>query len=76
MPFTSRRANLVLSDEVRATLERMARSRLESAQRVERARILLGYAGGKSVSAMARELGTNRPKVERCIDKGISKGRC
>jgi transposase len=52
----------------------MARSRSESAQRVERARILLGYAGGKTVSAMARELGTNRPKVERCVDKGLQLG--
>ena len=74
MPFTSRRASLVLSDEVRATLEGIARSRSESAQRVERARVLLGYAGGKTVSALARELGTNRPKVERCVDKGLQLG--
>ena len=74
MPFTSRRARLILSEEVRARLEGIRRSRSESAQHVERARILLGYAGGMTVSAIARSLGTNRPKVERCIDKGLQLG--
>ena len=74
MPFTSRRASLVLSDEVRARLEGISRSRSESAQHVERARILLSYAGGQTVSAIARALGTNRPKVERCVDKGLQLG--
>ncbi len=74
MPFTSRRASLVLSDDVRARLEGISRSRSESAQHVERARILLGYAGGQTVSAIARALGTNRPKVERCVDKGLQLG--
>ena len=74
MPFTSRRARLVLSDDVRATLESITRSRSESAQRVERARILIDYAEGKTVSAIAREMSTNRPKVERCIDKGLQLG--
>ena len=74
MPFASRRASLVLSDEMRATLKSIARSRSESAQRVERARILLDYAAGKTVSEMARAIGTNRPKVERCIDKGLQLG--
>ena len=40
----------------------------------KRARILLNYAAGKSVSAIARELRTNRPKVERCVDKGLQLG--
>ena len=74
MPFRSRRARLVIEDDLRGTLERIARSRSESAQRVERARILLAYAGGQTVSAIARELGTNRPKVERCVDKGLQLG--
>jgi hypothetical protein len=32
---------------------------------------LLGYEAGKNVSALARELGTNRSKAERCADKGL-----
>ena len=74
MPFQSRRARLVIEDDLRGILDRIARSRSESAQRVERARILLAYAGGQTVSAIARELGTNRPKVERCVDKGLQLG--
>ena len=74
MPFPSRRARLVIEDDLRRILDRIARSRSESAQRVERARILLAYAGGQSVSAIARDLGTNRPKVERCVDKGLQLG--
>jgi transposase len=35
---------------------------------------MLAYADGKSVSAIARELGTNRPKVERCLDKALQLG--
>ena len=74
VPFASRRASLDLSDEMRSILEAVVRSRSESVQRVVRARILLAYADGRSVSAIARELQTNRPKVERCIDKGLQLG--
>ena len=54
--FTSRRAGLAFGDDVQARLERIVRSPSESARHVERARILLNYAAGKSVSAIAREL--------------------
>ena len=36
--------------------------------------MLLDYAAGQSVSAIARALGTNRPKVERCLDKALQLG--
>lgn len=71
VPFESRRASLLLGDKTRARLESVVRSHLESVQRFERVRILLAYADGSSVSAIARKLGTNRPEVERCIDKGL-----
>ncbi|MCY4594913.1 MAG: hypothetical protein OXC19_08960, partial [Bryobacterales bacterium] len=59
VPFASRRASLDLRDEMRSILEAVVRSRSESVQRVVRARILLAYADGRSVSAIARELQTN-----------------
>lgn len=40
----------------------------------ERAKILLGFHEGTSISKIARELGTNRPKVERTIDKAFAFG--
>lgn len=74
VPFASRRDSLVLSDDLRARLESVSRSRSESAQRVERARILLAYADGSGASAIASEQDMNRPKVDRCIDKGLQIG--
>src|SRR6266852_2197532 len=74
MPFISRRARLHLSDEDSRYLERLAQSRTESAARVQRAQILLRYAEGQTVSAIAAGLHTNRPKVERCISKSLELG--
>jgi transposase len=74
MPFQRTRARLVLTAEVESRLTTLAHSRTESAQRVERAQILLAYAAGESISAIARRLGTNRPKIERCVDKALQIG--
>ncbi len=74
MPFISRRARLHLSDEDSSYLERLAQSRTEPAARVQRAQILLLYADGRTVSAIAAGLHTNRPKVERCISKSLELG--
>jgi transposase len=74
MPFRSTRAKLVLSTEVESRLKTLAHSRTEPAQRVERAQILLAYTAGESINAMAHRLGTNRPKIERCVDKALQIG--
>lgn len=74
MPFQSRRARLVLAAEVQSRLSTLAHSRTEPSQRVERAQILLAYAAGESISAIARRLGTNRPKIERCVNKALQLG--
>lgn len=74
MPFERKRATLLLDAGVRDKLQKISNSRTESAAHIERAQILLGYAGGESVSSIARRLRTNRPKVERCIDKALQFG--
>lgn len=74
MPFQSQRARLVLSEELHQKLSTLASSRSEPVQRVERARILLAYAAGETISAIARRLGTHRPKIERCVDKALQVG--
>ena len=74
MPFERRRPQLVLAPQVREELTMVSRARTEPAYRVERARILLAYADGESVSAIARLMRTNRPHVERCIDKALQLG--
>lgn len=74
MPFTRQRPTLVLPPDKRAELEALAGSRTSGAHRVERARLLLAYAEGHTVSAIARERRVSRPTVERCIDKALQFG--
>jgi len=74
MPFTSRRAPLSLSPEVRQALVTVSGSRVAPAHRVARARIVLAYAEGQSVSQIARDLHTSRPTVERCLNKALELG--
>lgn len=76
MPFVSRRAPLVLSPADQLWLKRLSQSRSESEARVERAQILLRYAGGETVSAIAAALHTNRPRVERTLNKALALGVC
>jgi transposase len=74
MPFVSTRAQLVLSAQDWAWLTHVSQSRSESAASVQRAQILLRYAQGETVSAIAAGLHTNRPKIERCIVKALQLG--
>ena len=74
MPFLSRRARLSLTDEDRGWLDQLAQSRTEAVARVQRAQMLLRYAQGQTVSAVAQALHTNRPRVERCVSKALELG--
>ncbi len=74
MPFTRKRPLIILNREERSYLQELSRSRTEAAQRVERSKIILSYSEGVSVSAIARHLQTNRPKIERCVDKVLQLG--
>ncbi len=74
MPFISTREKIKLSKDERTKLETISKSRTESKSKVERATMLLLYSDGHKISSIARELRTNRPKVERCIDKALNYG--
>ena len=74
MPFVRQRPDLHLTSKVYDELVRISKSRTEKASRIERAKMLLLYHDGVSISAIARELSTNRPKVERCVDKALQLG--
>ena len=69
-----RRERLELSLEEREQLARISRSRKDSVASVRRARILLLYADGNRISEIASEMRTNRPLIERVIDKALSFG--
>ena len=74
MPFASRRAKLEIADGDLRMLEQLTQSRSEAAGQVERAKILLRYYQGVTISSIAAELRTNRPRVERCISKALEIG--
>jgi len=74
VPFKSQRAKLVLDKTERDKLERLTGSYTAPLAHVERAKMLLGYADGNTISAIARDLGTNRPKVERAVGKALAFG--
>ena len=74
MPFASRRAALKLEARIESQLAEISRSRTEPRQRVERAQMLLEYAHGETVSAIARKMRANRPRVERCLNKALQLG--
>jgi len=74
MPFQRKRPELKIDQKVKDKLEQISKSHTESYNRIERAKIMLEYSKGTTVSEIARQLLTNRPKIERCIDKALQLG--
>lgn len=74
MPFVSHRAPLKLSPAEVEMLAMLSQSRTEAAGRVQRASILLRYHASETISEIARSMGTNRPRVERCVNKALEFG--
>jgi len=69
-----RKRSLILSSEEKTMLEKISKSRIGKRARVERAQYLLSFASGETISSLARKSNTNRPKVQRVIDKAIAYG--
>src|SRR5476649_2946619 len=74
MPFAGRRPTLTVSERDRVELDRISRSRSESISRLSRAKVLLRYCDGESISGIARTMDLDRPKVDRTIAKAFAKG--
>lgn len=74
MPFISRKDKLQLSKEESEKINKIAKTRTEKKSKIERAKMISDYNYGKTISEIARGLHTNRPKVERCINKALSFG--
>lgn len=74
MGRTSGRAALVLAPDQKRTLVELAASRTAPAREVERAKVLLGYAAGTSITDLQRQLGFSRPMIYRCVDKALAAG--
>ena len=74
MPFKSTRAKLILREDEKSVLETIAKSRTEPKGRVDRAQMILEYHNGATISAIARNHKTNRPKIELQINKALQMG--
>jgi transposase len=74
MPFVNKRPALEMTEDELRQLNIISKSRKQPKRAVERANVLLRFHEGTSISQIARELGTNRPKVERTIDKAFAFG--
>jgi transposase len=74
MPFVNKRPALEMTEDELRQLNIISKSRKQPKRAVERAKVLLRFHEGTSISQIARELGTNRPKVERTIDKAFAFG--
>ncbi len=74
MAGKSRRAALVLTEDEKTLLKGLAQSRTAPVREVERARVLVGYAEGISITDLKRRVGLSRPAIYRCIDKALAAG--
>jgi transposase len=68
------KAKLQCSIEERSTLVTLSKSKTAPHREVIRAKILLGYMEGISITKLANDFQTNRPLVERCLNKALAFG--
>jgi len=74
MARKSKRAALELTQEQKGSLKELAGSRTAPSREVERAKVLLGYADGTSITELQRQLGVGRPMIYKCVDKALAAG--
>src|SRR5580658_2429795 len=74
MAGKSKRSKLVLSDEDKAALEQIARSRTAPHRETQRAAILLGYHAGENLTSIGRRLGMTRLSVSKWVAKALAVG--
>ncbi|MCK4667393.1 helix-turn-helix domain-containing protein, partial [Candidatus Dependentiae bacterium] len=68
------RKKLLLCQADAAYLKAIISKRSSSQVTVQRATILLMYSSEEKITHIAKKLKTNRPLVERCIDKALAFG--
>ena len=74
MARKSGRSALVLLPEQEVTIKELAASRTAPLREVQRAKVLMGYSSGTSITDLQRQLGFGRPMIYRCIDKALAAG--
>jgi transposase len=74
MTGKTKRAPLTLTATHRSMLAELARSRTAPVREAERAKVLLKYADGASMTDIRRDVGVSRPTIYKCIDKAVAAG--
>jgi transposase len=74
MATTSKRSKLILTDEQQHVLEQTAHSRTRPQREVQRAKILLRYSLGQSITTISQALGISRVAVYKWIDRALAVG--
>lgn len=74
MPFKSTRPKLKLTAKEFKELTTISKSRTAPKAQVERSNMILAYSNNESINSIANKMDTNRPKVERTIDRAIGFG--
>lgn len=70
----AKRNRIILSMEDQEKLQQISHSRSEPVGKVRRAKIILMYSGGGRISDIAKEMRTNRPLIDRTIDRALAYG--
>lgn len=70
----SQRAKISISAKDKSELTRISKSKTSPHREVIRSTILLKYIKNQTITSIAKDCNTNRPLVERCIDKAIAFG--
>ncbi len=71
---TSQRSKIIVSVKDKSELTRISKSKTLPHREVIRSTILLKYMENQTITSIAKDCNTNRPLVERCIDKAIAFG--
>jgi len=74
MSRKSTRAPLLLSQEDQQTLEKLANSLTQPVRKVRRAKALLQFASGASISEVAAEARASRDSVYKWVDRALALG--
>ena len=69
-----KRGALQLSEDEKSALHTFSTSRTESSAKVNRSRIIIDYSSGMTIASIVRKYNTNRPLVERTVDKALAYG--
>jgi len=74
MPFKRTKKSLEATVEERAILNKLALSRTESKSKVDRAKRILRYIEGESISAIAKAFNDSRQNINSLINKALELG--